>query len=213
LSELHKADSVGGACALGLQNTWESLSQIFIFFRELATRQISPRTLGGPATIVVAGGTETKAGLPRLLLFLMLLNINLAVLNLLPVPGTDGGHLLFLAIEGIQRRPVRNKAQAALIAINLVGVPCLLCTPIIPCFSQLIRLIGLIRTKNAVSPSEEGGAGQCDQHDRGAASGMSERRATVGRVMGMVLLIILGLWVIAATAFLLLWDVIRFAQS
>jgi len=67
---------------------------------------ISPKTLGGPILIAQIAGAQAKEGVVNFLLFMALLSINLAILNLLPIPVLDGGHLLFYGIEILTGREV-----------------------------------------------------------------------------------------------------------
>ncbi|MEK6249902.1 MAG: site-2 protease family protein, partial [Planctomycetales bacterium] len=62
-----------------------------------------------PGTIAAAAGITAKQGLATLLVFLTVLSANLAVVNFLPIPVLDGGHMVFLILEGIFRRPVSEK--------------------------------------------------------------------------------------------------------
>jgi regulator of sigma E protease len=75
-------------------------------FWRLVTGRISPASLGGPIQIAVAAGQSAKVGMSQLLFFTALVSVNLAVLNLLPVPMLDGGHLLFFACEAVLGRPI-----------------------------------------------------------------------------------------------------------
>jgi regulator of sigma E protease len=81
----------------------------------MITREVSPRNLGGPILIAQMAGQQAQEGIGSFLAFLAVLSINLGVLNLLPVPVLDGGHLFFFAVEAIIGRPVslkyREKAQ------------------------------------------------------------------------------------------------------
>jgi regulator of sigma E protease len=73
---------------------------------------ISPKNLSGPITIAKVATASAKSGLESYISFLALLSISLAVLNLLPIPVLDGGHLLFYTIELLAGRPVPEKMQA-----------------------------------------------------------------------------------------------------
>ena len=75
-------------------------------FWRLLTGRISPASLGGPIQIAVAAGQSAKLGMPQLMFFTALVSVNLAVLNLLPVPMLDGGHLLFFGCEAAMGRPI-----------------------------------------------------------------------------------------------------------
>ena len=77
------------------------------------------RHLGGPGTIAVVATSEASQGIPRLLTFLTLLSANLAVLNFLPIPVLDGGHMVFLMAEGIRGKPVDERWAFALTILGL----------------------------------------------------------------------------------------------
>jgi regulator of sigma E protease len=86
---------------------------------------ISPKNLGGPLLIAQMAGQQAREGLANYFFFVAVLSINLGVLNLLPIPVLDGGHLLFFLLEGILGRPVgikqRERAQQIGVFI-LIGV-------------------------------------------------------------------------------------------
>ena len=107
-----RADSFQDAVVLGGRETKDALLMVYSFLRRIGT-QVSPFALGGPVTIVKAAGGEANEGIPRLLLFLTMLSANLAVINFLPIPLLDGGHMVFLILEGILRRPVSEKVVVA----------------------------------------------------------------------------------------------------
>ncbi|MBC8868834.1 MAG: site-2 protease family protein [Planctomycetes bacterium] len=134
---------------LGVRNTRETLGDVLVVLQRLVSGRIQRTSLGGPIKIAAVGTAESSQGLPRLLVFLAYVGINYAVFCCLPIPGLDGGHLLFLAIEGIRRKPVGRTVQLLLIVISLVGFLFVLCAVVVPCLSQLLRLIGLIRVKKA----------------------------------------------------------------
>jgi regulator of sigma E protease len=85
---------------------------------------LSPKNLGGPLLIAQMAGQQAREGPTNFLLFVAVLSINLGVLNLLPIPVLDGGHLLFFLIEGILGRPVgikqRERAQQVGIVLLLL---------------------------------------------------------------------------------------------
>ena len=83
-------------------------------------------SLGGPGTIAVVATSEASQGIPRLLVFLTLLSANLAVLNILPIPVLDGGHLMFLAYEFVFGKPVNERAAFALTMLGLSFILCLM---------------------------------------------------------------------------------------
>jgi regulator of sigma E protease len=115
-----KADGIGDAFRLGASETWDSLTYVLQVLRGMGTRQISPTNLGGPGTIIWFAYLSAKHGFPTLLLFLTMLSANLAVINVLPIPMLDGGHLVFLAYEGVRGKPANERVQIVLSVIGLV---------------------------------------------------------------------------------------------
>ena len=88
----------------------------------LVTRRISFRTVGGPILIFQVAGRVAKAGLTDFMLFMAGLSITLAIINTIPIPVLDGGHLLFLGIEGIRGKPLGLKARELAYRTGLVIV-------------------------------------------------------------------------------------------
>ncbi len=86
----------------------------------LVKRQLSVESLGGPIIIVQASGESLKAGPFNFILFLSYISINLAIINLLPIPILDGGHLLFLVIEAITGKPVTGKVREMAVQVGLL---------------------------------------------------------------------------------------------
>jgi regulator of sigma E protease len=101
----------------GSLKTWELCRLTVLSVAKLIQRKISVKTLGGPIFIAEMAGKQAKAGLLSLVSLAALLSLNLGILNLLPIPVLDGGHLLFFGLEMIFRRPIsiniREKAQQA----------------------------------------------------------------------------------------------------
>ena len=96
----------------------ESLSQSYrvielmvVIIAKLIKGDISTDTLGGPIMIAQMAGDSAKAGVGSLIFFIALISINLAIINLLPIPVLDGGHLLFFLIEAIKGSPVSIKVR------------------------------------------------------------------------------------------------------
>jgi regulator of sigma E protease len=98
---------------------------------------IGLRTLSGPITIAQGAGASVVVGLQYYLGFLALISISLGVLNLLPIPVLDGGHLLYYVIEIITRRPVSEKVQMVSFKI---GMLLLLFLMTIAFYNDLLRL-------------------------------------------------------------------------
>src|SRR5262249_52264966 len=97
---------------LGAKRTIISCKQIFLTLKSLIRRDVSAKTLAGPVGITyVLTKVAEQSSLTRLLYVLALISINLGLLNLLPFPILDGGHLLFLGIEKIKGSPVDVRIQ------------------------------------------------------------------------------------------------------
>lgn len=90
----------------GLRQTWMISKLTVVSIYKMFQGVISPKTLGGPILIAQIAGTQAKEGVVSFLLFMALLSINLAILNLLPIPVLDGGHLLFYLIEALTGREI-----------------------------------------------------------------------------------------------------------
>jgi regulator of sigma E protease len=105
----------GLAITKAFVQTYEYSKLTLVGLYKMITREVSPRNLGGPILIAQMAGQQAQEGIGSFLAFLAVLSINLGVLNLLPVPVLDGGHLFFFAVEAIIGRPVslkyREKAQ------------------------------------------------------------------------------------------------------
>ncbi|AMX02224.1 RIP metalloprotease RseP [Microbulbifer thermotolerans] len=102
---------VGGAFAKGLQETWEKTLFTLNSLKKLLLGQLSTKNLSGPITIAKVAGSSAEAGWQSFLSLLALLSISLGVLNLLPIPVLDGGHLLYYGIEAIKGSPVSERVQ------------------------------------------------------------------------------------------------------
>jgi regulator of sigma E protease len=112
--------TLGEAIAEGGQATLEASTQIFRAVRGLFSGRISGRTVGGPILIGQLAGQSARRGLDAFLGFMALISINLAVLNLLPIPVLDGGQFLFLLAEAVIRRPLPMKLRERLTTVGLV---------------------------------------------------------------------------------------------
>ena len=104
---------------LGLQQTVYMTELTVMFVKKLILRQISPKFIGGPVIIAQMAGETARSGLMDLFGLMALLSVNLALLNILPIPILDGGHILFLAFEGVTRRPLSIRQRGVLQQIGL----------------------------------------------------------------------------------------------
>ncbi len=95
-----------------VQETWDKSVFVLDSVKKMIVGLISVKNINGPITIAQVAGETASYGLDVYLGFLALLSISLGVLNLLPIPVLDGGHLLYYLIEGVIRRPVPERVQA-----------------------------------------------------------------------------------------------------
>ncbi|MCH7896756.1 MAG: RIP metalloprotease RseP [candidate division NC10 bacterium] len=100
---------------------------------------ISPRTIGGPILIAQMTGEQVQQGFDRLIFLTAILSINLGVLNLLPIPILDGGHLSFFFIEMLRGRPVSVKKREM---AQRVGLVLLVALMIFAFYNDIFRLLG-----------------------------------------------------------------------
>lgn len=124
----------------GLTMAWDTSVQIVDLLRNLFTGRASPRNLGGALTIGQISGQAARAGMEVFLQWMALLSVNLAVLNLLPIPVLDGGQLLFLLVEGIRGRPLSIEQRMRLSQVGLIIVVGLMVWAIT---NDFLRLFGI----------------------------------------------------------------------
>lgn len=118
-----QAESLGEAVAAGTRATQRFLSDVWRQLKKmLFTDEISSKNLGGIISISVISFDTASQGLPKLFFFLAILSINLAIINLLPIPILDGGHLLFLLVEAIKGSPVSERTFGYSQVVGLVMI-------------------------------------------------------------------------------------------
>ncbi len=105
---------------------------------KLITGDIPAKHIGGPILIGQMSGEAAAIGSVALLMFISIISINLAILNLLPVPILDGGHLVFLSIEAIKGKPLSEKMVGA---AHYVGMMLLLALMVFAVYNDILRLI------------------------------------------------------------------------
>jgi site-2 protease. Metallo peptidase. MEROPS family M50B len=127
------------AIGSGVEQTWYITKLTLISVVKMIKRELSPKALGGPIMIAQLTGTYAREGMIPFLFFMALLSVNLGILNLLPIPVLDGGHLLFYMIELVTRREVnvkwREMAQQA-------GIALLIMLMIFVFYNDIVRIIG-----------------------------------------------------------------------
>lgn len=121
---IHEGIGLGEAAVLGWQTTWRMAGSVTGVLGGLFQGTVSVKTLGGPIAIARTSVAAAKTGLEPLLTLIAFLSINLAVLNLLPIPILDGGQILMTIGEGIRGKPfsvkTRENVMKAGVAVILV---------------------------------------------------------------------------------------------
>ena len=150
----------------GVVRTWDLTKLTILSVVKLIQGTVSPKTLGGPIFIAQLAGEQARAGILNLIFLAALLSVNLGILNLLPVPILDGGHLFFFVVEMIFRRPVslriRERAQQA-------GFVILMMLMVFIFYNDLARIFG----GGTMDPSQPAAV---EQHDStGPGNGDSDR--------------------------------------
>jgi len=128
---------VGAALSAGLDQSWIWGGRIFLTLRALFSGDVHGKNLNGPVGIIDLGRKVSQVGFGNLLFLLALISINLGIFNLLPFPILDGGHILFLTIEGIRGKPVPDSVQNA---IHLVAFMLLIAMALFVTYNDLLRL-------------------------------------------------------------------------
>ncbi len=130
---------LGESITRGFTTTHELVYLTVRFVKQLVTAQVSVKMVGGPLFIAQQSGREAEKGAASLFFFMALLSVNLAVLNILPIPVLDGGHLVFLAIEKIKGSPVSVRAR---MIAQQVGVVLLLSLIVFVTYNDVLRVFG-----------------------------------------------------------------------
>lgn len=121
----------------GLQQTWTMSSMTLMSIKKMLLGELSAKNLSGPISIAKVAGASAESGLRSFLHFMAYLSISLGVLNLLPVPVLDGGHLLFYTAEWIRGRPLSERIQTFAMQLGMAMVLSLM---VFALFNDIARL-------------------------------------------------------------------------
>lgn len=133
----YEKTSIIGAVKSACLQTWMYISLTVTGFVKIIQQVVPASEIGGPILIAQIAGQQMKAGWLNLIYFMSLLSVNLGILNLLPIPVLDGGHLAFLTIEGLRRKPLNERAQ---IVAQQVGIGLLGTLMIFVFYNDIVRL-------------------------------------------------------------------------
>lgn len=107
------------ALQAGLSKTWDLISFTLTSLWKMLAGDVSVKNLSGPITIAKVAGDTASTGLETFVGFLALLSVSLGVLNLLPVPMLDGGHIVFYVIEWVRGKPLPERLQLAAVQAGM----------------------------------------------------------------------------------------------
>ncbi|HFD31659.1 MAG TPA: RIP metalloprotease RseP, partial [Gammaproteobacteria bacterium] len=119
--------------------TWDFSVLTLKMMGKIFTGEISVKNLSGPVSIARYAGYSASAGVARFLDFLAIVSISLGILNLLPIPILDGGHLTYYTIELVRRKPVSEETQEFASRIGMVLLFTLMSVAL---YNDLIRVFG-----------------------------------------------------------------------
>lgn len=122
----------------GIDTTWRMSSLTLKMLAKMLVLEVSTETISGPLTIAQYAGASAQIGFERFIQFLAVVSISLGVLNLLPVPILDGGHILFYLIEGIRGRPL---SDTAMYWGQQIGIFLLIALMILAFYNDFTRLL------------------------------------------------------------------------
>jgi regulator of sigma E protease len=133
-----KKEGIVSAVVHSIIRTWEISVLTVVSVVKLIQRVIPADTIGGPILIVQMAGEQASRGPLNFFIFMAIISINLGVLNLLPIPILDGGHILFLGIEAIRRKPLNEKVIGV---AQRVGLAIILTIMAFALYNDIIRLV------------------------------------------------------------------------
>lgn len=121
----------------GIRRTWDISVLTVLSIIKLIQRIIPAETIGGPILIFQMAGQEAAHGPLSFFAFMAIISINLGVLNLLPIPILDGGHIFFLIIEAIRRKPLSEKV---IMVAQRVGLAIIITLMVFAFYNDIMRL-------------------------------------------------------------------------
>ena len=127
---------------LSLERNYEWSGLIFRTLVGLFTTETSPRQLVGPVGIAQLSGGAAELGVAALLSLMSMISLNLGILNLLPVPVLDGGHIAIMALEGVSRRDFSVRAKERMLLVGFVALMMLMVTVV---YNDLTRVAWIER--------------------------------------------------------------------
>lgn len=128
------------ALAAGVGRTWDDSAMIVGTVLRLFTGRVSAGDLGGPVLVVAEASRQAQSGLQPLLFFMALISINLGIVNLLPIPVLDGGHLMFMGFEALRGRPLPLRVREYALGFGMMLIGTLMLFVV---FHDIVRLVAV----------------------------------------------------------------------
>jgi len=138
----HKSSTLAGSLVMGVVEIRRRMGNVLEFLELLVKGKMPVKAVGGPAAIAVEATDAASKGIAPLLMFLTMLSANLAIINFLPIPALDGGHMMFLTAELIRGKPVDEALQMKLTMAGVLGLLCLMVGVFINDYINLSRMFG-----------------------------------------------------------------------
>ncbi len=130
--------SVSGALVNGPKATWNMTKSMYDILKQLFTGQVSTKELTGPVGIIYMVNETSKAGMINFLYLMALISLNLAIINMLPLPALDGGRLLFIIVRKFTGRAITDEMEGK---IQTVGLLLLFALMIYVTWNDILRFI------------------------------------------------------------------------
>jgi regulator of sigma E protease len=135
---VYRAKGLADAVQVGVQASWKFVVDAWLTLKRILFGQVSSENIGGIITIAAVSYSWAEEGLAKLFFILCMLSMNLAFINVLPIPVLDGGHLFFLLVEKIKGSPV---SERVLSYSQVVGVVLILSLMIYVTYNDLVRWV------------------------------------------------------------------------
>jgi regulator of sigma E protease len=133
---LFRTDGVVASIRAGFDASWRFAEDVVVTLRRWMTRDVSAKNFGGPISIAIISNSFAQSGWTKLFFFLCMLSINLAIVNVLPIPLLDGGHLFFLLVEKVKGSPV---SERVLVYSQVVGMVLIISAMIFITYNDIVR--------------------------------------------------------------------------
>ena len=136
---IYEKVSLGKALEAGIIQTWNWMYLTVMGLIKIIQKVIPASELGGPILIAKIAGERMEAGWINFLYFMAVISVNLGILNLLPIPILDGGHLVFFTVEAVKRKPLSLRTMEMMQQVGLVLLGTLM---VFVFYNDIVRLIG-----------------------------------------------------------------------